>query len=61
MRKIIFLLLLTNQLLYTQQNKLAKAALELTKQKVTYDPSYFSIKYPNGSIDTNTRCLFYIC
>ena len=26
------------------------AALELTKQKVTYDPSYFSLKYPNGDI-----------
>ena len=33
-----------------EQNKLAKAAMELTKQKVTYDPSYFSIDYPNGDV-----------
>jgi len=29
---------------------LSDAALELTKQKVVYDPSYFSIKYPNGDV-----------
>jgi len=32
----------------TQELTLSEAALELTKQKVTYDPSYFSIAYPNG-------------
>ena len=32
----------------TEQTKLSDAALELTKQSVTYDPSYFSIDYPNG-------------
>ena len=26
------------------------AAINLTNQKVSYDPSYFSIKYPNGDI-----------
>jgi len=31
-------------------SKLSDAALELTKQKVTYDPSYFSIGYPNGDV-----------
>lgn len=31
-------------------SKLSNAAVELTKQKVTYDPSYFSIKYPNGDV-----------
>jgi uncharacterized protein len=29
---------------------LAHHAYELTKQKVSYDPSYFSIKYPNGDV-----------
>lgn len=31
-------------------SSLASAALELTKQDVTYDPGYFSIPYPNGDI-----------
>lgn len=31
-------------------DKLSAAALELTKQKVTYDPAYFVIAYPNGDI-----------
>jgi uncharacterized protein YijF (DUF1287 family) len=30
--------------------KLSDAALELTQQKVTYDPSYFNIPYPNGDV-----------
>ena len=30
--------------------KLSDAAIELTKQKVIYDPSYFSISYPNGDV-----------
>lgn len=34
----------------TFQTKLAKAAVELTKDYVVYDPSYFSIPYPNGDI-----------
>ncbi|WGH76074.1 DUF1287 domain-containing protein [Tenacibaculum tangerinum] len=36
--------------IHAQENKLATAALELTKENVTYDPSYFSISYPNGDI-----------
>lgn len=35
------------------QLSLSDAALELTKQKVTYDPSYFSIDYPNGDVPSN--------
>ncbi len=39
---------------YSQQEdfsfRLSKAALELTKDKVRYDPSYFSIPYPNGDV-----------
>ena len=30
--------------------QLADSALSLTKQKVQYDPSYFSISYPNGDV-----------
>ena len=30
--------------------ELSDGALELTKQEVTYDPSYFSIDYPNGDV-----------
>ncbi len=30
--------------------KLSDAANELTKQTVTYDPSYFNISYPNGDV-----------
>ena len=30
--------------------KLSNAAIELTNQRVTYDPSYFSIPYPNGDV-----------
>lgn len=31
-------------------NKLSSSAIELTKQDVIYDPSYFSISYPNGDV-----------
>ncbi len=30
--------------------KLSEAAISLTHQQVTYDPSYFSISYPNGDV-----------
>jgi uncharacterized protein len=30
--------------------ELSKAAIELTKQNVSYDPSYFKIPYPNGDV-----------
>ena len=30
--------------------RLSDAAIDLTKQKVVYDPSYFSIDYPNGDV-----------
>jgi hypothetical protein len=33
--------------------KLSAAAIGLTKDKVTYDPSYFSISYPNGDIPSD--------
>jgi uncharacterized protein YijF (DUF1287 family) len=34
-------------------DKLSSAALELTKQKVVYDPAYFTITYPNGDVPPN--------
>jgi hypothetical protein len=30
--------------------KLSEAAVELTRQHVAYDPTYFVIKYPNGDV-----------
>lgn len=36
-----------------QELNLSQAALELTNQNVTYDPSYFSIDYPNGDVPSN--------
>lgn len=33
--------------------KLSDAAIALTKQKVRYDPAYFSIDYPNGDIPSD--------
>lgn len=30
--------------------RLSDAALSLTQQKVTYDPTYFKISYPNGDV-----------
>lgn len=32
------------------QETLSQAAIQLTQQDVTYDPSYFSIDYPNGDV-----------
>lgn len=34
-------------------NKLSEAAILVTKQEVNYDPSYFTIKYPNGDVPIN--------
>jgi uncharacterized protein len=33
--------------------RLSDAALELTRQSVEYDPSYFTMDYPNGDIPAN--------
>lgn len=55
MKKLLFLILLFCFNVCISQNDiqqvtLSDCALELTKQKVTYDPSYFSIAYPNGDV-----------
>ncbi len=53
-RKLTLFLLLFISIGFAQTNqKLSNAAIEITKQKVTYDPSYFSIKYPNGDVPKN--------
>ncbi len=36
-----------------QAIKLSDAAMDLTKQKVVYDPAYFKIPYPNGDVPAN--------
>lgn len=46
----IYLILSSSFLQETFQQKLSKAAIELTKDKVTYDSSYVRIKYPNGDV-----------
>lgn len=55
MRKCVWLSLLfiTIGSCYSQQPfeaKLSSAAIELTGDQVIYDPSYFSIDYPNGDV-----------
>lgn len=35
------------------QEQLSNAALRLTEQEVTYDPSYFSLDYPNGDVPSD--------
>ncbi|TPN87359.1 DUF1287 domain-containing protein [Aquimarina algicola] len=51
---IFFISLISINISFAQlSNKaadLSEAALALTKQKVSYDPSYFSIGYPNGDV-----------
>jgi uncharacterized protein YijF (DUF1287 family) len=48
---LLFVILFIN-LSFSQvkENKLSIAAIELTKDNVVYDPSYFSIDYPNGDV-----------
>lgn len=58
MKKYLFILILLCTLFssaYSQQkdnfyNRLSQAALELTKDKVRYDPTYYTIPYPNGDV-----------
>lgn len=54
---LAFFLFVANTMAQTKEaifaNKLADAAIALTKQTVSYDPSYFSIPYPNGDVPAN--------
>jgi uncharacterized protein YijF (DUF1287 family) len=51
----IFLLLLLSYATAQQITsvKLCNAAVQLTKQSVTYDPTYFKIAYPNGDVPSD--------
>jgi hypothetical protein len=44
------LLFVNSSFSQTNIDNLSSAALELTKYNVVYDPSYFSIDYPNGDV-----------
>jgi len=51
-----FLLIICAQFVFAQSNfelELSEAAQTLTSKNVTYDPSYFSISYPNGDIPSD--------
>lgn len=52
---IVFLFCFTFGFSQTEvaQIDLSDGALELTEQNVTYDPSYFSIDYPNGDVPSD--------
>lgn len=51
MQKLFLILFISLfQISFAQEDKLSNAALELTKDNVVYDPSYFSIAYPNGDV-----------
>jgi len=53
---IVFIFILFNRNAISQSVsdlKLVAAAMELTKQEVTYDPSYFSLTYPMGDVPAN--------
>lgn len=57
MRKVILItlavLLVHVGLSQSFAERLSQAALQLTQQQVTYDPSYFSITYPNGDVPSD--------
>lgn len=54
MKKVLFILLLAPLTLIGQESEfsaeLSKAAISLTEDHVIYDPSYFSLEYPNGDV-----------
>ncbi|UII20279.1 DUF1287 domain-containing protein [Fulvivirga ligni] len=57
-KNLLFTLLFSSLFYFSQaayaqtnfQNTLADSAFTLTKQRVIYDPSYFSMTYPNGDV-----------
>lgn len=56
MRYSFLILLFYSLRLYSQDTfaiKLSDAAIQLTSQKVSYDPTYFKIKYPNGDVPSD--------
>ncbi|WBU89226.1 DUF1287 domain-containing protein [Cellulophaga omnivescoria] len=57
MKKLTLLVFFVSYLSFSQTSNhkinLVNAAIELTKDKVTYDSSYFSIDYPNGDVPSD--------
>ena len=56
---IFILILISSTSIYCQTNKtfaqkLSEEAVELTKVRVVYDPTYRTIDYPNGDVPSNT-------
>ena len=51
--QIIFFLFINISFSQTTIDDISEVAIKLTQQKVVYDPSYFSIDYPNGDIPSN--------
>ncbi len=56
-KAILIILFLSLNFCFSQitieHHELSDCAIELTNQKVTYDPSYFSIDYPNGDVPSD--------
>jgi uncharacterized protein len=50
---VFFFCFFSNLPAQTTPKLLSNAALELTNQQVVYDPSYFSIAYPNGDVPSD--------
>ena len=52
MKRYFLLFILISALGFGQNfpSKLSNAAINLTKDKVVYDPAYFVLKYPNGDV-----------
>jgi len=50
---VFFLFIALKGSAQTFSKELSSAAITLTQQQVTYDPAYFSIKYPNGDVPDN--------
>ncbi|MHA7058327.1 DUF1287 domain-containing protein [Aquimarina sp. M1] len=53
---LLILFLIFSSSLFSQKDfydRLSDATLTLTTQNVVYDPSYFSIPYPNGDVPAN--------
>ncbi len=47
---LLFAFCLSGQNTVSFAEKLSKAAIEITKDKVRYDPTYYTIPYPNGDV-----------
>lgn len=47
---ILLLISICSKAQVSFSEKLSKAAIELATQRVRYDPTYFSISYPNGDV-----------